>query len=849
MNKNMQKTSIADNAVFKTAMFSLAMMFFVCILFGMAPFGDNTFLTGDLNSQYINYFAQMRSAFLEGDGIFYSLQKSLGGSMFGIIAYYTASPFVLLYVLVHPYYYGLLTTVVVAIKVVLICSTMAFFLSKKLKTQDDRVVLLSLAYGFCGFVFIYMQNIMWHDVIILLPIVCYGVDVLIEKKRPFVYIFALFAAIFVNFYIAYMVCIFVVLYFFYNLFLIKKLSIKAGFAHCVRFATASLLGGLMSAAMLLPALADIMQSKGIGIGEPIQLTTEFEPWKFAARLLPFGFDWNNLSNDLPNVYAGVITIMLVIAFFTARYIGRRRKVLSLIMLALLFLSMWSTDLMLIFHGFTEPVWFTHRHSFLFVFFLCYLAATVFVKGKIYIKGIVLTILLTGGILACRFLFEESVYTTNRLLFTVAIISITATLLVFHSFAKRKVIRETIVKLMVVALIAELLINIFYIQVQFEQYPNSTYQSFIVDNTALLNSAEELEGNDDYRVEKNFIRSLNDSFLLDYYGIAHFGSTQDTNAFDFINRMDLSGVGVPTTEYRSDASNIFSDSVVGIKYLLVGTEEPIPQGYVSTGISKNGIELYKNPYAFPIVFLLPEAESYDTVATDDIGYQYETFAILGGNPTPGLYDSLGEVNLDAMEELSQILWENSAEVNLSRGGIYAAITSERDGMAFVSIPYSEYLNVTVNAQPVVAQSALSYLVAVPITAGENIIEVTYCPPMLFEGIVISEAAFFFVLLWMLVVKIRDRRKKSGEVQAIKTDATHRKETYKKRKNKSIKTHEPKVSKQQSTPLDTQGETMPHDMTEDPSTEIERQESDEVKDGETQTPDLTVEEVENNQSDGA
>ncbi len=756
MDNFSKKNVYTGNLLLKTAFCGGVMLLALCVILGITPFGDSTFLTGDLNGQYISYFAQFRNALIEGNGITYSLQKSIGGSMMGIVAYNASGPFVLLYALVDPIYYGILTTPVVCLKILLACISMAFFLSKKLKTQNNRIILSSLAYGFSGYVIIFMQNFMWHDVLILLPLLCYGVDLLMETKKPYVYCLSLFAAVFFNFYIAYMVCIFLVLYFIYNLLQLKQLSLKTAFAHCIRFAASSVLGGLMSAVLLFPALADVFQGKGIG-NETFGFSTEFSVWQFLARLLPFGFNWQNLSDDLPNVYAGIITIILTIIFFLAQNIGLKQKLLSAAILLFLFLSMWLTNVMLIFHGFAEPVWFTHRHSFLFVFWACFLAATAFIKGAFSAKTLAVTLFVTGVILGCRIFFEEGIYTQNRLLFTIAIIIFIFLLLLLYIKTPTMRNKEFAVSIMLIALMVELLINVYYIQMQFEQYPDSEYRSFVEDNTELISEIHALEGHDNFRIEKSTHRSLNDSFLLNYYGVTHFGSIQDDNSLDFIYSMGLTG-NIASTIYNSSESNIFSDSLLGIKYLLVQQGDPVPSGYEPTSIEKNGITVYQNPYAFPIAFLLPDAESYNIESDDNIYFQNDVFQLLKGDDTID-FSGDSEPNLQLLEELSLTVKSEGANVDLFRGELHADIETSRDGMLFFSIPYSKHLSVTVNSIPVETRLIFNSQLGVPVSKGENVVKIVYDTPMLTLGITVSLiCAGLLIALKLYQVYICKRLKK-------------------------------------------------------------------------------------------
>ena len=88
-------------------------------LCGYWPFGPNSVMTGDLNSQYIPFYAHFYEAVRTGGSLTYAGDMGLGGGSFALFAYYFASPFAWLYLLFAPETYGWLCCVVWALKVLL----------------------------------------------------------------------------------------------------------------------------------------------------------------------------------------------------------------------------------------------------------------------------------------------------------------------------------------------------------------------------------------------------------------------------------------------------------------------------------------------------------------------------------------------------------------------------------------------------------------------------------------------------------------------------------------------------------------------------------------------------------
>lgn len=57
------------------------------------PFGEQTIVSLDLDSQYISFFSYLKEIFRDPTTLFYSFSKTLGGDMIGLVSYYLMSPF------------------------------------------------------------------------------------------------------------------------------------------------------------------------------------------------------------------------------------------------------------------------------------------------------------------------------------------------------------------------------------------------------------------------------------------------------------------------------------------------------------------------------------------------------------------------------------------------------------------------------------------------------------------------------------------------------------------------------------------------------------------------------------
>ena len=115
----------------------------VYITFKVFPFGNDSLLVLDLNAQYIYYYEAFRDAILGDGSLMYNWSRALGGEFFGIFAYYTASPFMFVYLLFPKEYIteALLTTAL--LKTACASLTFGYFLNGTRGGQKAKIVIFS----------------------------------------------------------------------------------------------------------------------------------------------------------------------------------------------------------------------------------------------------------------------------------------------------------------------------------------------------------------------------------------------------------------------------------------------------------------------------------------------------------------------------------------------------------------------------------------------------------------------------------------------------------------------------------------------------------------------------------
>lgn len=605
-----------------TAGAATIMMLCLYALLGIWPFGHSTVVTGDLGGQYVPYFSHFSDALQSGNwaGMFFGFDKSLGGSLAGILAYYCASPLNLLYLLVKVEHYPLMATAILLVKIVLACTFMCFFLGRRFASKGIAPVLPALCYGFCAYSFVYSQNIMWHDVLLMLPLISYGIYRLCRSGRPFFYAITLGLALFSDFYIGYMACIFSVLYFFYELALSAPMGTR--WRRCFTFGGASLIAGGLAAVLLVPAYLDVQINKGLG--SSIQLTgdTAFKWSEFFYRLLPFNFTWADVEAGLPNVYAGTLVLVLVIVFFTSKGISHTEKLLGGLMLAVLFLSMLSADLVIFWHAMVKPIWFPYRHSFIFCFWMCFLAARALHTAQLSLVRCIIAAILGLGLLGTAFLVRHIWFTMTLL--CIGVMLCFANAIGFLALRSERVRLRRLASASLCLLCAtELVANGAYCMRQFENLNADLFTDHVQSGTALVESISQ-EGVFTARAEKTYFLNYNDPLLLRYPGVSHFGSTQDNASTDL-----LGALGYKNTNLYTIGSTAFADAVLGIRYIWGKDVSALPV-YCTAFREVGDLWLGDNPYALPLSYFVPDSTTQFSGFTDDtFSYQQQLFLELGG----------------------------------------------------------------------------------------------------------------------------------------------------------------------------------------------------------------------------
>ena len=623
------------------------------IFFDVYPFGDRSVLTLDLNGQYIYYFEALRDAFWGDGSAFYSWSRNLSGGFMGVIGYYLASPFTLIVMLLPRKMILESVMIMQMTKVGASGLTFCIYAQKSKKVKPLQSLMFSTMYAMMAYVVIQLIDPMWIDGPVFLPLIILGVEYLVDDGRKLNYIIPTAIMFIANFYIGFMIAIFIGLYFLYYVFFGTSRRFKGIEDYLKvfgRMAVATVVVMMCSLIMILPVYNALALGKFDFSVPDYSYRAMFNPVELVPCLLPNQYYSVNVDEGTrfygrPEIYCGVLTFVLLPLFFMNKKIRRNNKVgYGLLIFALVF-SMYVKPINMLWHGGQDPNWLPYRYSFLLSFVLVSMAAEIFsnLDGyKLTPAHAGISAGIVGGLsmLFCTvmktFNYNEEKYkyvaiypykaamdhdgkTVDELwLGTIAFgLILGAIYLVgvyMYSQCKTKKAKNAITIGMALLIFFETGYNCYdTFKKIYKEVGNSGKYTYtdIMSAPDVVKQLEEYDGGF-YRAEKTFNRMVNDDLAYGLKGISHSSSVMNSRAITFIETM---GFFTQSFESKYEGCNPVADSILGIKYVL---DDPartnicstVDASYIkrfSTTYKKDkdvtaNIDVYENPNALNIGYM-------------------------------------------------------------------------------------------------------------------------------------------------------------------------------------------------------------------------------------------------------
>lgn len=604
------------------AVIPLAIMLVNFIILGVYPFGNTTVMAIDFASQYIDLFAYLKRAVLslDIDSFFYSFSKSLGGDMVGLWGYYLLSPFNIFYVLLPIEELRIAATLTILARYSAMGLAFGHLLIKRYNGLAQKPLLVPVfatLYALSGFAIANQMNPLWYDALVFLPLVIIGVEEVMDNhRRSYRYVLMLGAMIIMQYYMAYMMCLFIVLYgFFYACRIYGGQTIQQKIVSfvvpLVRLALLSLLAVGVSAIILYPVVQNLLITKGTYTESLLfEWAFEFNPVEIVSKLFIGAFDFDQMPNGLPNIYVGAAAFIGLLLYFVTKTIRKSERIAAFLIFVFFVISMAHDFTNKIWHLGQTPAWFFHRFTYLTCFFMVLLAyrgvvAVTKLNWRTLMYLGVVIIVVNGATLLQTHTFMS---VAQQLLTTGFWLGIVAVLVWVPTKHKRPVL--------LIVTVMELLCNANISQSRIGYAHAGSFLDAYQTQAELIDTIRP-DTTQFYRIAKLFNRTKNDPFMFDFPGLTNFSSTMEASTLDLFDYLGDAGSNAATNYGNGTA---LTDALFGVKYIVQMRNLPADlqnnenvyaftrestrkdlYAYYQATFETNRLRLYKNDNVLPIAF--------------------------------------------------------------------------------------------------------------------------------------------------------------------------------------------------------------------------------------------------------
>lgn len=571
---------------------------------GIFPFGKRGLLIIDLYHQYAPFISDLQDKFRSFSSLLYSWSGGLGINYLPLYAYYLASPLNLITVLFPKDYLTEAILVLTLLKVGLAGACFALYLKGVHREQSLVTVAFSLLYALSGYVLVFSWDIMWLDTIYLLPLIMLGLVRIVRDARGLFFCITLAIALLSNFYMAFFICLFTLLYYPVCLFQYHSLRKPALLMkRTAQFAGFSLLSAGLSSVLLLPTFFAMKLTSAAGDIFPSTLTNYFDLFDYITR--HFTVTSPSIREGMPNLYSGIVVLILIPVYFLCKSIRLKEKLWHLALLLILIVSFNMNILNFIWHGFHFPNQVPYRFSFVYIFLVLSMSYEAFKRlhefsGK-QIGTVCLSVL---GLIVISQKFDDLKIEYLTVYVSITFVILYAAALTIDRSDNIRPSYKALLLILVVA--AEITTNTVLSIDKIDSIEGYTRRDGYASGKEAAQIHEQISGiaaedKGFYRLEVLPPQTDNDPSLYNYRGLSFFSSTAPVKFVKMLQNLGYYSNTINSYEY--DGSTAVLDSLFGIKYLIyrsINIEEKLYRQTAAT----DELTVFTNPYALPLGFQAP-----------------------------------------------------------------------------------------------------------------------------------------------------------------------------------------------------------------------------------------------------
>ncbi|MBE6876690.1 MAG: hypothetical protein E7496_08260 [Ruminococcus sp.] len=566
----------------------------------MHPFGDRQFLVTDAWHQYYPFFQLLFEKLKNGGSLLYSWRTGIGTNFLALMAYYAASPLNLLsaFMTQENLRDGML--LILMLKFAFAGLFMASCLKYVFRVNDLSITMFGVMYALCSYMMGYYWNTIWIDTVALLPLVMMGLTMLVREGKYRTYVISLALALLTNYYIALFICIFTVLAFF-CLCLYENVSFQKFGKRFGMITGCSLLGAGLSSWILIPTFFALQLTYSVNNTFPKSIKF-YEKWRdIVANML--AYTEPTTKSGLPNLYCGLLPVLLLGAFLIAKKIRIREKITAVFLLVFLIVSCNMNYLNFIWHGFHFTNMIPYRFSFLFSFvmlIMAYRAYQVLLDEELSLWqwG---AMIVSGGIF-CYVGSISSVQEDDGHKFVTSCIWLGAVYLIVifcRKFAPKKIIQILLAGVLAFEMSGQAVRGV-------DTVGSSSYDNYPTNFTEVEALIDQQDESDLFhRSEMTTWYTLNDPSLYYYNGVAQFSSMANEDISKFVRKIGILGAEGSNRYFYCNTSPL-SNLLLDVRYIIARDAYSADTVSMHEVANTEKCAMYENDYLLGLGFMMPSA---------------------------------------------------------------------------------------------------------------------------------------------------------------------------------------------------------------------------------------------------
>ena len=563
------------------------------------PFGDYYALIVDSIHQYLPFYTDFRNKLAEGSSLMYSWSGGLGYNFWSTYAYYLAAPSNFLLYFVPMKYVGDFMDLMIILRVALCGGCFSWYLHKRNPKENWTPVAFGLAFALSSLILGYYFNLMWLDSIAMTPVVMYGIDQVVEGKRGKTFCLALFYAIWCNYYIGFMLCLFSCLYLLVcYISETDQFSVKHILKTGLKFAWFALLAGGMAAAVLFPAYMGLSSTEALNNGNTFPKSIQFYTGLLDVLKQHMAFlEPVNISDTQVglNAYCGIGTVFFALLFLFNRKISKRKKFSYIALAGVIMFSFSFNILNYIWHGFHIQNGLPNRFAFLYIAVVTLMAYEAY-DSNYSLWQIIAAYAVPGGLLIYFYITRDGSVSNLVYYANFGILTGYVFLILLKKYWKnfKSALYALLVSILLIAeLTANCAIGVFY-------NSGDTRERHIADQTSFQNLVGSQDSHNFFRseVDRQWMRNV--TMYAGGNGLVMFNSAMYGNVVDFCRQL---GIEARTNKNGYYGVTKLMNDVLGIRYLLSPVHDADTLYNFTYQDTDGELSLYENENALSIGFMV------------------------------------------------------------------------------------------------------------------------------------------------------------------------------------------------------------------------------------------------------